>query len=72
MCAVVSVVEPSVFGYTPALVRVETAGTLTSGMTVTDFSESVTPNAQVATLIDVDRFWEFVLDAYGSLAASMP
>ena len=72
VCAVVSVVEPSVFGYTPALVQVETTGTLTSGMTVTDFSESVTPNAQVATSIDVDRCWEFVLDAYGSLAASMP
>jgi hypothetical protein len=41
-------------------------------MTVTDFSESVTPNAQVATSIDVDRCWEFILDAYGSLAASMP
>jgi purine nucleosidase len=70
VCAMVSVVEPSVFGYTPALVQVETSGTLTSGMTVTDFSESVIPNADVATAINVDRFWELVLDAYGSLAAS--
>jgi len=71
VCAMVSVAQPSVFGYTPALVQVETTGVLTSGMTVTDFSASVTPNAQVATSIDVDRCWEFVLDAYGSLAASL-
>jgi purine nucleosidase len=72
VCAVVSVAEPSVFGYTPALVQVETTGRLTSGMTVTDFSAEVTPNAQVATTIDVDRFWELVLGAYGALAARLP
>ena len=71
VCAVVSVVEPSVFRYTPALVQVETTGKLTSGMTVTDFSTSVMPNALVATEIDVDRFWELVLETYGSLAARM-
>lgn len=71
VCAVVSVAEPSVFSYTPALVQVETAGALTSGMTVTDFSASVSPNALVATDIDVDRFWDVVLRCYGSLAASM-
>jgi len=72
VCAVVSVVEPEAFGYTPALVEVETVGKLTSGMTVTDFSESATPNARVATAIHVERFWELVLDAYGSLAARLP
>jgi len=71
VCAVVSVAEPSVFSYTPALVQVETAGALTSGMTVTDFSPSVSPNALVATDIDVDRFWDLVLRTYGSLAASV-
>ena len=71
VCAVVSVAEPSVFGYTPALVQVETTGKLTSGMTVTDFSTSVIPNALVATEIDVDRFWELVLRTYQALAASM-
>ena len=71
VCAVVSVVEPSVFRYTPALVQVETTGKLTSGMTVTDFSTSVIPNALVATEIDVDRFWELVLRTYGALAASL-
>jgi purine nucleosidase len=71
VCAVVSVASPSVFTYTPASVQVETTGRLTSGMTVTDFSSAIIPNALVATEIDVDRFWELVLDIYGSLAASM-
>ncbi len=71
VCAVVSVAVPSVFTYTPASVQVETTGRLTSGMTVTDFSFSVIPNALVATDIDVDRFWELVLETYGSLAARL-
>jgi purine nucleosidase len=71
VCAVVSVVAPSVFTYTPASVQVETTGRLTSGMTVTDFSPSISPNALVATDIDVDRFWALVLETYGSLAARM-
>jgi purine nucleosidase len=48
---------------------VETSGKLTSGMTVTEFKEFSSPNARVATAINVDRFWEIVLDAYGSVAA---
>jgi purine nucleosidase len=71
VCAVVSVVSPGVFGYTPASVQVETAGRLTSGMTVTDFSPAVIPNAAVATEIDADRFWDEVLRVYASLAAAM-
>jgi purine nucleosidase len=69
VCAIVSIADPSIFTYTPALVQVETHGTLTSGMTVTDFSQSgtVSHNASVATAVDVDRFWEVVLDAYGRL-----
>jgi len=68
---VVSVAAPSVFTYTPASVQVETTGRLTSGMTVTDFSPSISPNALVATDIDVDRFWKLVLETYESLAARM-
>jgi purine nucleosidase len=69
VCAVVSVVSPDVFTYTPAAVEVETTGRLTSGMTVTDFSPSAIPNAAVATDIDADRFWDEVMGAYASLAA---
>ena len=71
VCAVVSVIEPSVFTYTPALVQVETTGTSTSGMTVTDFEATGSPNALVATDIDADKFWDVVLGTYGSLAGSM-
>jgi len=69
VCAAVSIADPSVFDYTPALVQVETHGTLTGGMTVTDFSASISPNAQVATAINADRFWGIVLDAYASVAS---
>jgi inosine-uridine nucleoside N-ribohydrolase len=71
VCAVVSVTDPAVFTYTPALVQVETTGTLTSGMTVTDFGATGTQNALVATDIDADKFWDVVLGTYGSLADSM-
>ena len=71
VCALVSVADPSVFTYTPASVQVETIGRLTSGMTVTDFSSSLIPNAPVATGIDVDRFWDLVLQTYGSLSRSL-
>jgi purine nucleosidase len=68
VCAIVSIADPTVFTYTPALVEVETHGTFTSGMTVTDFtSPAARHNTQVATGIDADRFWTLVLDAYGAL-----
>jgi len=72
VCAIVSIADPSVFGYTPALVQVETHGPLTAGMTVTDFSQSNIPNARVATTIDADRFWDITLNAYTSVASQMP
>jgi purine nucleosidase len=71
VCAVVSIADPSVFTYTPALVQVETHGTLTSGMTVTDFSQSNIPNARVATAIAADRFWDVTLGAYKSVASRL-
>jgi purine nucleosidase len=67
VCAIVSIADPAVFAYTPARVQVETHGALTSGMTVTDFSQSIAHNTQVATSIDADRFWVTVLGAYGTL-----
>jgi Inosine-uridine preferring nucleoside hydrolase len=67
VCAIVSIAHPAVFAYTPALVQVETHGTLTSGMTVTDFSPAVSPNASVATAVDADAFWAAVFSAYGTL-----
>jgi purine nucleosidase len=71
VCAVTAVAVPDVFGFTEASVAVETTGRLTSGMTVTEFAPSGPPNAQVATSIDVDRFWDVVVAAYGSVARSL-
>jgi purine nucleosidase len=69
VCAVVSVADPTVFDFTPAQVLVETTGKLTSGMTVTEFSQAAVTNASVATGIDVEAFWTLVLDVYSGLAA---
>jgi purine nucleosidase len=71
VCAIVSIADPSVFSYTPALVEVETQGRLSAGMTVTDFTKSIIPNARVATAIAADRFWDVTLDAYQSVASRL-
>jgi purine nucleosidase len=77
VCAVAWVAAPEVFGLVPARVQVETAGQLTSGMTVTDFEapgfgEQVDGgNARVAMSIDVDGFWELTLGTYQRVAAAM-
>jgi purine nucleosidase len=68
VCAVTAVAAPQIFGFTEASVAVETVGRLTSGMTVTEFAPSGPPNAQVATSIDVDRFWDVAITAYGFVA----
>ncbi len=73
VCAVAWVAQPDVFGLVPARVQVETAGRLTSGMTVTDFSAGgQAGNARVATDIDVAGFWELTLGAFGQVARAMP
>ena len=77
VCAVAWVAEPGLFGLVPARVQVETAGQLTSGMTVTDFQapgvgvEANGGNARVAMSIDVDAFWAVTLGAYQKVAAAM-
>jgi purine nucleosidase len=78
VCAVTWVADPSLFGLEPAWVQLETAGRLTSGMTVTDFDapgrgiqEAGGGNARVAMSIDVGRFWELVLGTYERVAGTM-
>jgi purine nucleosidase len=73
VCAVARVARPGLFSCRPALVQVETAGRLTAGMTVTDFSAPPAQcNALVAMGIDVPGFWDLVLDGYARVAAGMP
>jgi purine nucleosidase len=77
VCAVAWVAQPGLFGLVPARVQVETAGQLTSGMTVTDFEAPGVEvqvdggNARVAMSIDVDGFWELTLSVYQRVAAAM-
>jgi purine nucleosidase len=74
VCAVAWVAEPDLFGLAPARVQVELAGQFTAGMTVTDFAapgQVGSSNAQVATHIDVDRFWEVTLGTYARVAKAM-
>ena len=73
VCAVAWVAAPTLFGLVPARVQVETAGELTSGMTVTDFAApgAAGANARVAMDIDVDGFWELTLGTYRQLAQAM-
>jgi inosine-uridine nucleoside N-ribohydrolase len=72
VCAVARVTRPDLITCVPALVQVETAGRLTSGMTVTDFgAPAAQHNAMVGTGVDVDGFWDLVMSAYQRVAAGM-
>jgi purine nucleosidase len=74
VCAVAWVAEPGLFDLVPARVQVETAGQLTSGMTVTEFEAAGlgdAGNARVAMSIDVDRFWDMTLGTYQRVARAM-
>jgi inosine-uridine nucleoside N-ribohydrolase len=64
-CAVARVVRPDLVSCVDAFVAIETTGRWTSGMTVTDFRGMLhhAPNAQVATTLDFDGFWDLMLDA---------
>jgi purine nucleosidase len=68
VCAVAYIARPDLFRTVPARVEVETDGKWTAGMTVTDFRSSI-PNAVVAVEIDVDGFWDYVLENYARVAA---
>lgn len=67
-CAVAHVIDPSLLRLLPAQVEIETAGRLSSGMTVTRFADEG-GNALVATGMDVPRFWELMISSYERLAA---
>lgn len=64
-CAVARVIDPGVVHVEDAFVAVETAGKWTSGMTVTDLRGrmGLSPNTQVATRLEFDRFWDLMIDA---------
>jgi purine nucleosidase len=64
-CAVARVAKPELVICREARVEVELAGSLTAGMTVTDFRarEGVRFNATVGTGLEVASFWDLFIDA---------
>lgn len=64
-CAVAYVIDPSVLRVRRVPLDVELSGTLTLGMTVADFRAPAPADCttQVAVGLDVERFWDLVVDA---------
>ena len=64
-CAVAYVIDPSVVETVAVPLSVELAGALTRGRTIADFRvlDPSDCNTSVATRLDVERFWDLVIDA---------
>jgi purine nucleosidase len=71
-CAVAFVARPELMTTQEAFVAVETAGTWTAGMTVTDFTGTLgrPANVTVPTRLDTAGFWALMLDAMRSVSAA--
>lgn len=72
LCAVAYVARPDIFQTEEAFVAVETTGTWTAGMTVTDFSGHLgrPKNTTVVTSLDVAAFWSLFLEALANIGRS--
>jgi purine nucleosidase len=66
-CAVALVAEPDVIACTDAYVAAELDGRWTRGATVVDFRSARPANARVALELDVERFWDLVVDGVSSV-----
>ncbi|WP_040159566.1 uridine-preferring nucleoside hydrolase UriH [Mobilicoccus massiliensis] len=71
-CAVAYVIDPSVMTTRKAPISVELTGTHTLGMTVADLRREAPEDCptQAAFDLDVERFWNMVIDAVGEISAS--
>jgi purine nucleosidase len=70
-CAVARVARPELVQVEQAFVVVETKGEWTDGMTVTDLYGRLgrPPNAQVATVLDREGFWNSMVEAIAALGS---
>ena len=64
-CTIARLVRPETVRCVEAHVAVETRGSLTAGMTVTDFRPRADCNAQVGTQLDAGAFWDLLIEALG-------
>ncbi|MFJ2770857.1 nucleoside hydrolase [Streptomyces sp. NPDC087300] len=64
-CAVAYVIDPDVMTVRKAPVDIELTGTLTLGMTVTDFRAPAPDDCHTQVAVDLDhaRFWDLIVDA---------
>ncbi|HVU66862.1 MAG TPA: nucleoside hydrolase [Ktedonobacteraceae bacterium] len=64
-CAVAAVIDPAILKADMMHVEIETAGTWTAGSTVCDVHGvlGLPPNARVGYGLEVERFWEMVIEA---------
>lgn len=71
-CALALVIDPSLVQCVDAFVAVETQGPWTRGATVVDLHHRFDrePNARVALELDVERFWDLVIEAIGALGTA--
>ena len=69
-CAVAAVIEPGIVRTRHLNVAIDTASELSAGRTVCDVYGTTgrSPNADVATELDVDRFWELMVGALATYA----
>jgi inosine-uridine nucleoside N-ribohydrolase len=63
-CAVAAVIDPSILRALTMHVAIETSGEWTTGQTVCDVYSKLErpPNARVGYSLEVERFWEMVID----------
>jgi purine nucleosidase len=66
-CAVAHVADPTLIDVVPAEVEIETAGRLTSGTTVVDFSAPAARH-RVGMTLRAERFWDTVVTSLEALA----
>jgi purine nucleosidase/pyrimidine-specific ribonucleoside hydrolase len=72
-CTIAALIDPTVIEWREAFVAVELDGTWTRGTTVVDLYgryPEQQPNAQVATVLEADRYWELVLAALDRLGSA--
>ena len=64
-CTIAALIDPGLITWQRSFVAVELAGRWTRGATVVDLHDRLdeAPNAEVALTLDVDAYWDLVLDA---------
>lgn len=64
-CTIAALIDPGLIVWHKAFVAIETEGRWTRGATVVDLHDRLDepPNVQVAVTLDVEAYWDLVLDA---------